>query len=99
MRLGRTDLEVTRWDLGGIPLSTIMSGNTEDVINQVIHDALDYGINIIDTAQGYMDSETLIGEVMKERRRDYILASKTMSRKQNTAMKDVEESLKQLQTD
>jgi len=99
VRLGRTNLEVTRWGLGGIPLSTIMSGNTEEVINQVIHTALDYGITIIDTSRGYMDSETLIGEVMKTRRSDCILASKTMSRKEDEAMEDLEESLMQLQTD
>lgn len=99
VRLGRTNLEVTRWGLGGIPLSTIMSGNTEEVINRVIHTALDYGITIIDTARGYMDSETLIGEVMQTRRSDCILASKTMSRKQDAAMEDVEESLQQLRTD
>jgi hypothetical protein len=99
VRLGRTNLEVTRWGLGGIPLSTIMSGNTEEVINQVIHTALDYGITIIDTSRGYMDSETLIGEVMKTRRSDCILASKTMSREKDAAMADVEESLQQLQTD
>ena len=99
VKLGKTNLKITRWGLGGIPLSTIMSGNTEDVINQVIHAALDYGINIIDTARGYMDSETLIGEVMKERRSDCILASKTMSRNKDAAMEDIEESLRQLQTD
>ena len=71
-----------------------MSGNTEEVINQVIHTALDYGITIIDTSRGYMDSETLIGEVMKTRRSDCMLASKTMSREKDAAMADVEESLR-----
>jgi hypothetical protein len=99
VKLGRTGLEVTRWALGGIPLSTVMGGNTEEAINKVIHSALDYGINFIDTSRVYMDSETLIGEVMKTRRSECILASKSFSRKQDEAMADIEESLKQLQTD
>jgi len=34
VRLGRTNLNVTRWGLGGIPLSTIMGGTTEEVIEK-----------------------------------------------------------------
>ena len=35
VRLGRTNLEVTRWALGGIPLSTMMGGKDEETIHQV----------------------------------------------------------------
>ena len=41
VRLGRTDLEVTRWGLGGITLSTVMGGNSEAAIDQVINAALE----------------------------------------------------------
>jgi predicted aldo/keto reductase-like oxidoreductase len=99
VRLGRTNLEVTRWSLGGIPLSMGMGGKDEETINQVIHAALDYGINFIDTSRVYMDSETNIGEVMKTRRKECILASKSHSRGYDEVMSDLEESLKELQTD
>jgi L-galactose dehydrogenase len=49
IRLGRTNLEVTRWGLGGIPLATGMGGKDEETIEKVLHAALDYGINFIDT--------------------------------------------------
>ena len=99
IRLGRTNLEVTRWGLGGIPLSIGMGGKDEETINQVIHAALDYGINFIDTSRAYIDSETNIGEVMKTRRKECILASKSHSREYDEVMADLEESLKELQTD
>jgi hypothetical protein len=97
VRLGKTNLEVTRWGLGGIPLSTIMGGNTEEVIAQVTNAALDYGINFIDTARVYIDSETNIGEVLKTRRDTYIIASKSINRGRDQVLEDVEESLEQLQ--
>ena len=99
VRLGKTNLEVTRLGLGGITLSTIMGGKDEETINQVIHSALDSGINFIDTSRVYMDSETNIGEVMKTRRKECILASKSHKRGYDEVLSDLEESLKQLQTD
>jgi len=99
VRLGRTNLEVTRWGLGGITLTVAMGGKDEETINQVIHAALDYGINFIDTSRIYMDSETNIGEVMKTRRNQCILASKSRSRGYDEALADLEESLKELKTD
>ncbi len=99
VRLGRTNLQVTRWALGGIPLSTVMGGKDEETINQVINAALDYGINFVDTSRVYMDSETNIGEVMKTRRKECIIASKSHSRTYDGVMSDLEESLKALQTD
>ncbi len=98
-RLGRTNLEVSRWALGGIPLSTVMGGKDEETISRVMHTALDYGINFVDTSRVYMDSEANIGEVMKTRRKECIIATKSHSRLYDEVMADLEESLTQLQTD
>ena len=57
VRLGRTNLQVSRWSLGGIPFSTMMGGKDEETINQVFNAALDNGINFVDTSRVYMDSE------------------------------------------
>ena len=99
IRLGRTNLEVTKIGLGGIALSTIMGGKDEETINQVINAALDYGINFIDTSRVYMDSEANLGEVMKTRRSECILASKSHRRGYDEVLEDLNDSLKQLQTD
>jgi len=76
-----------------------MSGNSEEAMYEVIHAALDYGINFIDTSRMYMDSETNIGTVMKTRRSECILASKSLSRGRDEVLSDIEESLTELQTD
>lgn len=99
VRLGRTNLEVTRWALGGIPLSTMMGGKDEETIHQVFNAALDYGINLVDTSRVYMDSETMIGQVLKTRRKECIIASKSHSRTCDEVMADLDASLKELQTD
>jgi hypothetical protein len=99
VRLGRTNLSVTHWGLGGIQLSTVMGGTTEEVIAQLINGALDYGINFIDTSRVYMDSETNIGEVLKHRRKECIIASKSYRRTRDEVLENIDESLTQLQTD
>lgn len=99
VRLGRTNLEVSRWALGGIPLSTMMGGRDEATIHRVLHAALDRGVNLVDTSRVYMDSETLIGQVLKTRRAECIIATKSHSRTCDGVMADLEESLKELQTD
>lgn len=99
VRLGRTNLQVSRWALGGIPFSTMMGGKDEETINQVFNAALDNGINFVDTSRVYMDSETNIGEVMKTRREECIIATKSHSRDYDGVMADLEASLKELQTD
>jgi len=46
IRLGRTDLEVSRVGIGGIPLTR----PSPDMATRVINRALDLGVNFIDTA-------------------------------------------------
>jgi len=65
----------------------------------VLNAALDYGINFVDTSRVYMDSEANIGEVMKTRRKECIIATKSHSRDYDGVMADLEESLKELQSD
>jgi hypothetical protein len=97
--LGKTGLSVTKMALGGIPLSTVMSGNTEEEIEKVIHAAFDAGINLIDTSRVYMDSETNIGKVLEQRKTKCFLATKTIHRGYDEILSDIEESLKELNVD
>jgi uncharacterized protein len=75
----------------------------EDQASAVLEKAIDSGIDYLDTAVGYGDgeSETRVGRVMATRRKDVFLATKvpTRSRTRDTALKEVEASLKRLQTD
>lgn len=97
--LGETGEEVGLFSLGGEALVEDLSRQKEAV--QVINRAIDLGVNYIDTAPLYGNggSEKNIGVVMRERRREVFLASKTNSRSYDGTMHLFEESLKRLQTD
>ncbi len=83
---GNTELQVSRIGLGGYPFSGVNRARDWDpysatgrlTVLATIHRALDLGINYIDTAPGYGDghSERLIGEVMRTRRDECVLATK-----------------------
>ncbi len=98
-RLGRTEYRVPLFSLGG--QSTIEQPGRRDQAVPIIHRALDLGVNYIDTAAAYGQgiSESYIGEVMKERREQVFLATKTRDRTYEGALRECEASLKRLNTD
>jgi aryl-alcohol dehydrogenase-like predicted oxidoreductase len=72
--LGFGALEIGRnWGLGE---GSEVQRPSEDVAGQVLNTVLDLGINLIDTASAYHDSERRIGLYVAHRRGEYILASK-----------------------
>lgn len=109
-KLGRTGLDVSPIALGGASFGYVHKAAGWDpyaddgrraTIGTINH-ALDRGINYIDTAPlyGNGNSETLIGEVMKTRRKDCVLATKVWYEQTRQGVIDsVHESLKRLQTD
>jgi predicted aldo/keto reductase-like oxidoreductase len=94
-RLGKTGLEVSRVGVGGIPIQR----RTEAEAIEVIQRALDLGINFIDTALGYGTSEERIGKAIAGRRDRVIITTKTWVRDKVTALEQLEQSLKHLDTD
>ena len=95
VRLGRTNLKVSRVGIGGIPLQR---PSEKDAI-EVIRHAVDSGVNIIDTSIGYGNSEERIGKALVGRRDDVILITRTGRADKKRAAEDIEQSLKNLQTD
>ncbi|MEA3408078.1 MAG: aldo/keto reductase [Chloroflexota bacterium] len=93
--LGETGLKVSNVGFGAIKLPEVSEEQAYETLNY----ALDQGINFIDTARNYSDSEHKIGLVLKERRDDCYVATKTHSRDADGAMRDLETSLRELQTD
>lgn len=67
----------------------------------VINRAIDLGVNYFDTARGYGEgkSEQITGAAIKGRRDNVVLASKTDGRTKADILKDMDASLKALQTD
>jgi aryl-alcohol dehydrogenase-like predicted oxidoreductase len=74
--LGRTGIKVSPFALGALALGTSIGNPDPDDSARIIHKALDAGINFIDTADAYGDSEVTVGEALKGRRDSVVLATK-----------------------
>jgi aryl-alcohol dehydrogenase-like predicted oxidoreductase len=73
--LGRTGIQVSPYALGTLMFATSM-GNAPEDSARMIHKALDAGINVVDTADAYGDSEDVVGKALEGRRDDVVLATK-----------------------
>lgn len=94
--LGQTNLEVSVIGFGGIPIQRV----DEKMALELLKEANNQGINFIDTARGYNESENLIGEALEKIGREkFIIATKSMQRNYNGMLEDINISLKNLRTD
>lgn len=96
---GRTGFKVGILSLGG--QATLEMPDTEEISEKIINRALDLGVNYIDTAAAYGRgiSQKNIGRVLKTRRKEAWISTKTHDRSYDGSMRLLEESLKSLQTD
>ncbi|MET7470195.1 aldo/keto reductase [Micromonospora sp. NPDC005686] len=74
--LGRTGIQVSPYALGTLMFATVIGNPDPDDSIKVIHKALDAGINLVDTADAYGDSEEIVGRALKGRRDNVVLATK-----------------------
>lgn len=97
--LGRTGHRVRLFSLGC--QAALEQPGTDELSLAILNRALDLGVNYLDTARRYGRgiSEGYVGRVMKTRRREVFLASKTRERGYDGAMRELDESLAALQTD
>jgi aryl-alcohol dehydrogenase-like predicted oxidoreductase len=99
--LGKTGYKVGIFSLGG--QAAIEHANNFDVAVPLINRALDLGVNYIDTSSIYGGpqrwSEQYLGQVMKTRRNEAFLATKTKERSYDGSMRMIEKSLQLLNTD
>lgn len=94
-KLGKTNILVNEIGCGGIPFQRV----SQEVVNDMILTMIKQNINFIDTARGYTNSEVLIGNALQGKREKFIIATKSMARTYEEMKKDIEISLKNLQTD
>ena len=94
-KLGGTGLEVSVIGYGAIKLPRI----SQDVATACINRALDLGVNFIDTARAYGDSERKIGIATEGRRDEFYIATKTGERTADGAKADLKTSLSELKMD
>ncbi len=95
IRLGRTNLRVTKNGFGALPIQRV---GTEDAC-RILRRAYEGGINYFDTARFYTDSEEKIGIALRDVREKIIISSKTMATTVEDFWKDLRTSLRLLQTD
>jgi aryl-alcohol dehydrogenase-like predicted oxidoreductase len=108
--LGKTGIKVTPYCLGAMMFGGIANADHDDCI-RIIHKALDFGINFVDTADRYSngESEEIVGKALKGRRDNIILATKVhgpmgadpnqQGNSRRWIVQAVEASLRRLQTD
>lgn len=111
--LGHSGLEVSAVGLGCNNFGGMIRSLDLEASRAVIHAALDAGITLLDTSDSYGvagGSETVLGEVLGDRRKDVVLATKfasPLNREKSTRynasrgyiMRVVEDSLRRLRTD
>ncbi|MEK4353756.1 aldo/keto reductase [Paenibacillus sp. FSL R5-0475] len=107
-RLGNSGLQVSALGLG---TNAFGKRADQDTSIQIVHTALDHGINFIDTANIYAgsESERIIGLALESRRHEAVLATKAglvkhdgpngSGSSRHHLMQELEDSLRRLKTD
>ncbi|HWP82942.1 MAG TPA: aldo/keto reductase [Bacteroidota bacterium] len=95
--LGSTGLEVTLLGLGCVAIGYGPHSVAEGA--RIVEACIDAGINYIDCASSYGNGEVKVGEVLKSRRNEVILATKTLERSYEDAWREINRSLERLKTD
>jgi aryl-alcohol dehydrogenase-like predicted oxidoreductase len=109
--LGRTGISVSQLCLGAMMFGAFGNSDHDDAV-QIVHKALDAGINFIDTADGYSagESELILGKALSSGRRDSVVLAVKFGLPMDTdpnhrgagrrwITEAVEGSLRRLQTD
>lgn len=95
VKLGRSGLVVPRNGFGALPIQRIPL----EAAVKLIRRALDGGMYYFDTARFYTDSEEKLGVALEGRRHEVIISTKTGATTVEGFWKDLEASLRLLQTD
>jgi predicted aldo/keto reductase-like oxidoreductase len=95
INLGATGMEVSEIGFGGIPIQRL----SHDQAVSVVRRCLDLGITFLDTANAYTTSEERIGEAIRGRREDLVLATKTQARDGKGVAEHLALSLERLQVE
>lgn len=96
-RLGKTGYQVGLFSLGG--QGSLESHGDEENCVEIIQRAYELGVNYFDSAPAYDESELYYGKAMRDWRNEVFLATKTDERDRDKSLKQIEQSLKRLNTD
>ncbi len=62
----KTDIQLSKLSFGAMGLNCAFGNYEEADLIKSIHHSLDQGVNVIDTARAYMDSEVIVGKALKQ---------------------------------
>ncbi|MBS1728136.1 MAG: aldo/keto reductase [Armatimonadetes bacterium] len=104
-QFGKTDMQVSVLGFGGSEIG--FGGTAQSDVEVILNEALDNGMNVIDTGECYADSEEKIGKAVGHRRDDYWLFTKCGHTsglpgedwEPDMLRKSIDRSLQRLQTD
>ena len=104
-KLGKTDMAVSVLGFGGSEIGYERASSA--TVKKLLNEALDAGLNVIDTAECYVASEELIGAAVGARRGDFYLFTKCGHERgwaqpdwrPESLLRSIERSLKRLNTD
>ena len=95
VRLGKTELWVTKTAFGALPIQRIDHAAAKKLLRR----AYESGINYFDTANMYTDSEEKIGEALHDVRQNIVISTKSGGKDKKTVREHIELSLRRMQTD
>lgn len=106
-QFGKTDMKISLLGFGGAEIG--YEDAAQETVNELLNGALDAGLNVIDTAECYMNSEELIGNAISGRRDQFYLFTKCGHEYHDDAqvgawskteiLASIERSLRRLKTD
>lgn len=73
-QLGNTGLQVSELSMGGLFVASFI--NVQEQADAAVKRALELGVNYIDTAPGYGDSEAVLGHILPQIKTPYYLSTK-----------------------
>ncbi|MEX2542167.1 MAG: aldo/keto reductase [Trueperaceae bacterium] len=94
-RFGRTDHQSSRTIFGAAALSNVTQADADRTMELISR----FGVNHIDTAASYGDSELRLGPWLEHNRNDIFLATKTGEREYAEARDEIRRSLERLRVD
>ena len=92
IRLGRTELMVTKTAFGALPIQRI----SKEAAAKLVRRAYESGINYFDTANSYTDSEEKLSAALMDVREQVIISTKSGATDKKTAMAHIENSIRHL---
>jgi aryl-alcohol dehydrogenase-like predicted oxidoreductase len=94
--LGKTGLKVSELGMGGLFISSFAAEREEG--RRAVRRALDLGVNYVDTAPGYRDSEEVLGYALEGVARPYVLSTKLGGRPQPFDAQDAQALRRSVET-